>query len=925
MARQPFRPVDLAEALRPVAAPVDSFVHAQEPSRDASLQDLARSLSGLGGSLAGMVGEREAKAKEEDKIRANADFWQNTGKGAAQAIAEGLIPAQASPAYLKAYKQLEGEVAGGQLEQKFASAYDVWDGKTSTDPKAYDEFLGAFLKENMPSQDHDVLRGLLPKVDQLRANYLQRHIGDASKALQTGLTTALSAKGERVIDDANTAGLSSKGGTDYAGVFGRLEAIRADGLKIGANREQVDQKLIDTVTTAAITKRDPKLLDFLDRKVPGQDYTWSNTPYGRDQRQKTIETLETMGRKSIAEEHRRNTEEKAALREDVTRDTILAITKSPTAPLPEDLLARGEKLTPDFRVKVIRWRDAIGKAGQTSDNEGLLGLTGKILFEGAGTQAVLNAVDQGIIRSPEDLTKAFKLAQGMKTDGPALTAIFSSDQSKSIERSIRERTLRQNDKSTLLDPDGMSDTGLAAKADYRVALMAWRKANPEADAIEQQEAIDRIGASILKRLGTNDDGDRTYNREGVPGATPYPSRAPGDLESEKPKPIPAPRPPAISEMDPSAYGGVVPGATGEYGEPIAAGSAEAAPVTKAAPLTPAVPPQPATAPAPSPAQPARPASPVDPEAAAAAAWFNAEPPETRATLERRAAEEKKPLSLKMQEVYRMGIQRGLIPAQPSPAPTSTAPVPGKQSSVMKAPDGTPVETASTSEGGIGKAFREAIDPPATPDTVKMMGEAFERALAGTGKPQGGYSAATLRDDPKAARILDFVAGPESGGNYNAYFGNARSTKDLSAMTLDQVMAWSGSRGTASSATGRYQFMKATLRGLKTELGLSGSEAFTPALQDRMAVQLLNRRGYSEWQAGRITDAQFGNRLALEWASLPNITAQNGRPAGVSAYAGDGLNRSSASPASVLGALTGVFRRGMRAVGSSRPRDGETSI
>lgn len=144
------------------------------------------------------------------------------------------------------------------------------------------------------------------------------------------------------------------------------------------------------------------------------------------------------------------------------------------------------------------------------------------------------------------------------------------------------------------------------------------------------------------------------------------------------------------------------------------------------------------------------------------------------------------------------------------------------------------------------------------------------------------------------------------------------------MTLDQVMALSGSRGTESSATGRYKLMKATLGGLKTELGLAGTEQFTPALQDRMAVQFLNRRGYSEWQAGWITDAQFANRLALECVSLSNITSQNGRPAGVSAYAGDGLDRSSVSPASVLGALTGGFRRGMRPV-SSRPRDGETSI
>ncbi len=70
MARAPYRGVELTEALRPVASPVDTFVQAQVPSRDTNLQDLARSLSGLGGSLQSLVGKRDAEAEENDRIRA---------------------------------------------------------------------------------------------------------------------------------------------------------------------------------------------------------------------------------------------------------------------------------------------------------------------------------------------------------------------------------------------------------------------------------------------------------------------------------------------------------------------------------------------------------------------------------------------------------------------------------------------------------------------------------------------------------------------------------------------------------------------------------------------------------------------------------------------------------------------------------------
>ena len=43
------------------------------------------------------------------------------------------------------------------------------------------------------------------------------------------------------------------------------------------------------------------------------------------------------------------------------------------------------------------------------------------------------------------------------------------------------------------------------------------------------------------------------------------------------------------------------------------------------------------------------------------------------------------------------------------------------------------------------------------------------------------------------------------------------------------------------------------------------------------------RGYDDWQGGKITRKQFVDRLAMEWAGLPNTT-------GKSHYHGDGLNR-----------------------------------
>lgn len=143
---------------------------------------------------------------------------------------------------------------------------------------------------------------------------------------------------------------------------------------------------------------------------------------------------------------------------------------------------------------------------------------------------------------------------------------------------------------------------------------------------------------------------------------------------------------------------------------------------------------------------------------------------------------------------------------------------------------------------------------------------------------------------EAAGLLDFIAGPESNGNYNAYYEHAGNrTIQFTGMTVDEVIAWQRdhvAKGNASSSVGRYQIILDTMRHLKKTMGLSGSERFSPELQDKMAIALLERRGYSDFKAGRITKEEFANSLAEEWAGLPMVS---GSKAGQSAYAGDGLN------------------------------------
>ena len=165
----------------------------------------------------------------------------------------------------------------------------------------------------------------------------------------------------------------------------------------------------------------------------------------------------------------------------------------------------------------------------------------------------------------------------------------------------------------------------------------------------------------------------------------------------------------------------------------------------------------------------------------------------------------------------------------------------------------------------------------------------------------------LQVDPVSAKpLLDLIARVESTGNYNAYFGNAGNTSiTFTEMSVDQVMQWQEdfiAAGHPSSAVGRYQIISTTLKGLVQQLNIDPNQPFNEAMQDKMAVALLERRGATEYVNNQIDEQQFAAELAKEWAALPRVVGD--RPE-QSYYAGDGLNKALVKVDEVLRAVGGV--------------------
>lgn len=135
-------------------------------------------------------------------------------------------------------------------------------------------------------------------------------------------------------------------------------------------------------------------------------------------------------------------------------------------------------------------------------------------------------------------------------------------------------------------------------------------------------------------------------------------------------------------------------------------------------------------------------------------------------------------------------------------------------------------------------------------------------------------------------LIGLAEGTDRGRGYNetlAYGALTNGDVELTEMTLDQVdklqlrMLRHPKNKWKSSACGRYQIVRTTMREIRRVLRLDGSELFDADMQDRMACFLLGRRGIDKWLAGRMREATLLNQLAAEWASLPTPSGRGYHP------------------------------------------------
>lgn len=159
-------------------------------------------------------------------------------------------------------------------------------------------------------------------------------------------------------------------------------------------------------------------------------------------------------------------------------------------------------------------------------------------------------------------------------------------------------------------------------------------------------------------------------------------------------------------------------------------------------------------------------------------------------------------------------------------------------------------------------------------------------------------------------LLDLIGlseGTDKGDGYNetlAYGAYTGGDVNLVSKTLAEIdklqtkMLAHPRNKWKSSAIGRYQVVRTTLRSIKKTLDWPPTMVFNKDTQDTLCCFLLGRRGIDDYLAGELPEDNMLIHLAQEWASLPT-------PAGKGYY--DGQN-ASVSPVKVRAVLAEVRAR-----------------
>lgn len=473
--------------IQPVARPSDSFVQVGPPQKS-NLFDLADALSSFSASLGSLSRETAARekaaAEEADKAAAMRARLEN-GTSYSDAVKKGLIPPQASPVFVKTYKEQDGTALGRKASAEIALEFEKWDGGDNT-PAAFESWLTERVKERFGSADTDTLKAALPFIRETQAQLSERNVKRIGERLMTGIVDKAGVEIDTVLSSAlKEAG--DLGQMDTTGVARTLDGITGRLKAAGVQGKDLNRLVVDRVVQNAIERGDVSILDVLLRDRENGTPGPGNTTYGREEISKAEEKIlsRSLRRAEIAET-RLKRERQEGLRL-ATRHVVETLLKDPNSEISPEIMELGSAGDPDFVLKVDKIREGRLKRGEADDPEVLRDAMRRIWESKTPTQAVLDEVAAGNIKAPSTMWKLLEDSHQLErsrnnTSGSSITQLDL------FKRYTTDLT-KMEDSSILKDGPKAAHSVM----DFEIAVLGWERRNPNATAIEKLEAIRELG------------------------------------------------------------------------------------------------------------------------------------------------------------------------------------------------------------------------------------------------------------------------------------------------------------------------------------------------------------------------------------------------------------------------------------------------
>ena len=196
----------------------------------------------------------------------------------------------------------------------------------------------------------------------------------------------------------------------------------------------------------------------------------------------------------------------------------------------------------------------------------------------------------------------------------------------------------------------------------------------------------------------------------------------------------------------------------------------------------------------------------------------------------------------------------------------------------------------------------------TSDTTYLKQEDFENVeLANPAENTFDASSSTepinYSHTDSSKDIRKDIAKRESNGDPNAISGGNLTGKNLTQMSINEVMKYQGTLAKNKKAAGIYQFIPTTLKRMMLAAGFTGDEKFTREIQDKLAHTQLEELGLDDYQKGNTSLSSFAKKVAGTWAAFPLLEdtiiddkfGHRELKRGDSYYKGVGGNKANVSP------------------------------